>query len=164
MKRVVIFGQSGALGRLSSSRFADRLAQQLGLELQVDWCLNEHKSGEEIGWIAVASSAKLSTALLHGVDTVIWLHFSPLAVAREWLASLRARIVDRLEQDDCVRLRQLSQSLLHLALAPTVYRALQDPALAHVSIHHLRTPEEVEFWLRAQAHRSSGFAASMQLA
>ena len=28
MKRVVVFGQSGPLGRLSCSRFADRLAQQ----------------------------------------------------------------------------------------------------------------------------------------
>ena len=81
------------------------------------------------GWVAIEPIARLSTETFCAVDTAIWLHFCLFAVAREWLAGLRARLVDRIDQADHVRLRELRDSLLHMALTPHVYRALQHPAL-----------------------------------
>ncbi len=164
MKRVVVFGQSGPLGRLSCSHFADRLAQQHGLKRLTDLRPENGDADHagEPGWVAVEPIARLSTATFCNVDTAIWLHFSPFAVAREWLVNLRARLAQRIDQADPVRLHQLRDSLLHMALTPHVYRALQHPALAHVSLHHLRTAEEAEFWLRAQAQRPPVFATTMQ--
>jgi hypothetical protein len=44
---------------------------------------------------------------------------------------------------------------MHMAWTPHVHRLLRHPALKHLQIFHLRSPEETDFWLRAQEHRLS---------
>lgn len=164
MKRIVVFGQTGSKGRLSCAGFADRLARRLGLARRAEGPDGRATDTAGDGWVAVESAGHFSEDLFRAADTAIWLHYLPLAVAREWLAGLRNQVVGagRAVSASRPRLVDLRDSLLHMAQTPHVYRSLRHPALAHLHVHHLRNPDEAEFWLRTQALRLPPAGSSMQ--
>ncbi len=90
---------------------------------------------------------------MHSADTAIWLQFQPLAVTRAWAGGLRAKLVGAAHAPRRAGLADVRDSLLHMAWTPHIHRLLRHPALAHLQIFHLRSPEEADFWLRVQEHR-----------
>jgi hypothetical protein len=157
MKRIVVFGQPGSFGSACCSYVADRLARRLRLPLvvgagrgtQVPKVAADH----DAGWIAIEAVGLFSETMFRTADTAIWLHYSSLAVAREWSRGLRARLAGRVQPRPAPRVADLLDSLQHMAWTPHLRRLLHHPALMHLSIHHLRNPGETEFWLLAQEHR-----------
>ena len=152
MKRIVIFGQPGAFGHSVCVYVADRLAQRFGLPLiSADAA---QSARDPLGaWITIEHVGTFSATLLRAADTAVWLHYSALAVTREWARNLRSRLRGAEIRSRAPRLADLGDSLQHMAWTPHVHRWLQAPSLAHLHIHHLRSPAETDFWLRAQDHR-----------
>jgi hypothetical protein len=152
MKRIVVLGQPGRFGDTWCQHAAARLARRLDVP-----CLaapDAAPSGEQApGWVATATVTSLSGTLLRAADTTIWLHFLPLAVTREWINGLHVRLTGSLNARHLPRLADLRDSLMHMAWTPHVHRLLRHPALAHLQVFHLRSPDETDFWLRAQEHR-----------
>jgi len=152
MKRIVVLGQPGTFGDAWCRHAAARLAQRLEVP---------HVPGFETvpfaeqagGWVATASVGAFSGRLLHSADTAIWLHFLPLSVTRAWARGLQAKCGGPVHAPRWPRLADVRDSLMHMAWTPHVHRLLRHPALKHLQIFHLRSPEETDFWLRAQEHR-----------
>jgi hypothetical protein len=160
MKRIVIFGQPGAFGHAACVYVADRLGQRLGLPRFSAGA----QSAQDLlgGWIAVEPVGTFTPALFRAADTAVWLHYSTLAVAREWARHLRAQFCGSARCGRAPRLVDLGDSLQHMAWTPHVHRRLQDPSLSHLHIHHLRSPAETDFWLHAQDHRWPPTQAAVQ--
>ncbi len=160
MKRIVVLGQAGRFGDAWSQYAAARLARRLDVP-----CLatSEGAPGAERtpGWVATLTVGALSGALLRAADTAIWLHFLPLAVARQWVLGLRSELTGSLHGQQCPRLSDLPGSLMHMAWTPHVHRLLRHPGLAQHQIFHLRSPDETDFWLRAQEHRLPSHQAAL---
>jgi len=152
MMRIVVLGQPGAFGAKWCRHAADRLAQRLSLP-----CLAASDPAaaapDDDGWVVTATVGELPARLLQSADTAIWLHFLPLAVARMWAKGLHARLAGSIHATHLPRLADVRDSLLHMAWTPHVHRLLRHPALAHLQTFHLRSPDETDFWLRAQEHR-----------
>lgn len=152
MMRIVVLGQPGTFGAKWCRHAADRLAQRLGLRsLAVsDTAAVAPNDG---GWVVTAAVGEFPARLLQSADTAIWLHFLPLAVARMWCKGLRARLAGSIRPAHLPQLADVRDSLLHMAWTPHVHRLLLHPALAHLQTFHFRSPDETDFWLRAQEHR-----------
>ena len=153
MKRIVVLGQSGGFGASWCEYAAARLAQRLDMR-----CIRASEpapsAADPSGWVATARVGALSAAMLRLADTAIWLHFLPPAVTQAWLRGLRARLRRAaLHVERQPGLPDLRDSLIHMAWTPYVHRLLRHPALAHLQVFHLRSPDETDFWLRAQEHR-----------
>jgi len=149
----VVLGQPGAFGSAWCDRAASLLAQRLDLP-RIDTVEAVPEPAKEPGWIATAAAGAFSGALLRAADTAIWLHFSPVGVAKAWARGLRIRLCVKDAAGHLPRLADVHDSLLHMAWTPHLLRLLRHPALAHLQIFHLRSPGETNFWLRAQEHRS----------
>jgi hypothetical protein len=153
MMRIVVLGQPGAFGGAWCRETAARLAQRLDLPY-IPASEAVPSADREPGWVATAAVGAFSTALLHAADTAIWLHFLPLAVTRTWAKGLHTKLVGTTNKGgQSPRLADVRDSLLHMAWTPHLHRLLHHPALAHLQIFHLRSPDETNFWLRAQEHR-----------
>ena len=152
MKRIVVLGQSGAFGRAWCRHTAARLAGRLDVP-----CVGASDAatiGEQSsGWVATAAVGASPGPLLHSADTAIWLHFLPPAVARAWVRGLQEKLGGAVRLPHVPRLADIRDSLMHMAWTPHVHRLLRHPGLAHLQVFHLRSPEETDFWLRAQEHR-----------
>lgn len=152
MKRVVVLGQPGTLGDAWCRHAAARLSQQLDVP-HILACDAASAAEDAPGWVATATVDALSRTLLRSADTAVWLHFLPPATSRAWLRGLRARLAGALHVPHVPGLADLRDSLMHMAWTPHVHRLLRHPALAHLQVFHLRSPDETDFWLRAQEHR-----------
>jgi hypothetical protein len=152
MNRIVVLGQPGTFGNAWCRHAADRLAQRLDVP-----CIPapdaEPPAGHAPGWVATATVGAFSGKLLHSADTAVWLHFLPLAVTRAWARGLQAKSSRSIHVPRWPRLADVRDSFMHMAWTPHVHRLLRHRALAHLQIFHLRSPEETDFWLRAQEHR-----------
>jgi hypothetical protein len=151
MKRVLILGQAGTFGEAWCQHAAARLAQRL--EVPCVPASDAAPPKHSRGWVATASVGALSRRLMHSADTAIWLQFQPLAVTRAWAGGLRAKLVGAAHAPRRAKLADVRDSLFHMACTPHMHRLLRHPALAHLQIFHLRSPEEADFWLRVQEHR-----------
>jgi hypothetical protein len=150
MKRILVL--PGAFGSAWCDRAATLLAQRLDLPC-IDTSEAVPEPAKEPGWIATAAAGTFSGALLRAADTAVWLHYSPLGVAKAWARGLRVRLCGKNHAGHLPRLADVNDSLLHMAWTPHLHRLLRHPALAHLQIFHLRSPDETDFWLRAQEHR-----------
>ena len=152
MKRIVVLGQPGAFGGAWCQHTAARLARRLEVP-----CIGASEaatiSERSPGWVATAAVGTFSSPLLHAADTAIWLHFLPLAVAKAWARGLQAKLGGAVRLLHVPRMADLRDCLMHMAWTPHVHRLLRHPGLAHLQVFHLRSPEETDFWLRAQEHR-----------
>ena len=162
MNRVVVIGQQQTPGQLSCLEFARMLSMRLGLRhlalgqdapAEVQAALHAHDQ-----WIASEPAGRFTEAAFRHADTVVWLHFSPLDYARDWLARagdlLRRRgheVAARVERATWHDLRASFETLMQ---APAMYRMLGHPALAHLRVHELRDRRRAEFWLMSQRRRS----------
>jgi hypothetical protein len=161
MKRIVVLGQGGAFGRSACAYVADRLGQRLGLERLA--ARHAASGSASSGWIAVETAGPFSLGLFLAADTAVWLHYSVWAVAREWTHRLPEKLAGtRLPEYSPPRLADLAATLQHMAWTPHVLRWLQHPSLAHLHVHHLRSPAETHFWLHAQEHLLPLLAAEAQ--
>lgn len=152
MKRIVVLGPPGGFGSAWSRHTAARLARRLDVP-----CIGASEaamvSGLSPGWVATAAVGAFSGPLLQSADTAIWLHFLPLAVAKAWARGLQAKLFGAVRMPNVPRLADVRDSLMHMAWTPHVHRLLRHPGLAHLQVFHLRSPEETDFWLRAQESR-----------
>jgi hypothetical protein len=151
MKRIVVMGQTGRFGDAWCRHAAARLAGRLDVALVSS--PEAVPATPEAGWVATATIGALPGRLLHAADTAIWLQFRPLALTRTWARGLRARLAGSFDTQHLPRLTDVRSSLAHMAWTPHLHRLLSHPALAHLHVFHLRSPDETEFWLRAQEHR-----------
>ncbi len=160
MKRIVVFGQPGRFGESACAIVADRLAQRFSLpRLAAVAAERLSDIAEAKGWVATSAVGAFSERLFRAADTAVWLHYSPLAVAREWTRGVRSRL-STFAMSDCVpRLADLRDSLWHMDRTPQVHGLLQQPSMAHLHVCHLRSPGETVFWLHAQDHRLLQVAA-----
>jgi hypothetical protein len=162
MKRVIVIGQPGADGALSCLSFARMLSTRLGvrhlpllqdLPPEVRDALHTHDQ-----WIVTEPAGRFTESLFRHAEHVVWLHFSPIDYVRDWLA----RAADALRQfkgaeitaSGRARWDDICAAFDHLLMAPSMYRMLQHPALAHLQVHELRTRRQAEFWLMSQRRRS----------
>lgn len=90
---------------------------------------------------------------MRSADTAIWLHFRPLAVARAWASGLREKLVGVTQNPRLPGLSDVRDSIAHMTWTLHMHRLLRHPALEHLQVFHLRSPEEADFWLRVQEHR-----------
>lgn len=153
MKRIVVLGQPGRFGDAWCRHAAARLAQRLDVP-----CISAAESTRApdlpSGWVATALVGELSGNLLRSADTAVWLHFLPLAVTRGWLRRLRAGFAKPTGEAHALPgFADVRDSLAHMIWTPHLHRLLRHPALAHLQVFHLRSPDETDFWLRAQEHR-----------
>jgi hypothetical protein len=164
MKRILVVAQAGAFGHAACAAVAERLGRRLGLPVLAArrGALDAVPPATDAGWVAMSAVGALSSSLLRAADAAIWLHYSPLAVAREWLRG-QQRLGESPARAAKPRLADLCDSLLHMALTPHVHRLLHQAASARVHIFHLRNPAETEFWLYAQEHRLAPPAAASAL-
>jgi hypothetical protein len=151
VKRIVVMGQPGAFGQAWARRVARRLASRL------DLCCVEAREAQHgpdlcAGWVTTAAIGEFSSAVLRCADTAIWLHFSPVAVARAWLRGLLGSDPQG-RRIHAPRLADIGESLLHIAFTPRVHRLLRHPTLMHLQVFLLRNPEETDFWLHLQEQR-----------
>ena len=152
MKRIVVLGQPGAFGGAWCRHTATRLARRLDVPC-IDPSEAASVSERSPGWVATAAVGASPGPLLHSADTAIWLHFLPPAVAKAWARGLQARLGGAVRVPHVPRLGDIRDSLMHMAWTPHLHRLLRHPGLAHLQVFHLRSPEETDFWLRAQEHR-----------
>lgn len=108
---------------------------------------------ENDSWVAAEPAGIFSEDVFRHADTVVWLHFSPAAFVRDWMARWRTWWSSPASAEGRTGLRDIYLSFRFLLKAPHLYRLLHHPALAHVSFHVLRTPEQARFWLSAQEQR-----------
>lgn len=152
MKRIVVLGQPGAFGGAWCQHTAARLARRFDVPYvgaSDGAAIGEHSPG----WVATAAVGAFSSPLLHSADTAIWLHFPPLAVAKAWARGVQASVAGAVHLAHVPGLADIRDSLMHMAWTPHVHRLLRHPGLAKLQVFHLRSPEETDFWLRAQEHR-----------
>ena len=160
MKRVIVIGQPGADSALSCLAFARALSARLGLRHvplldrlaeDVHAALQAHDQ-----WIVTEPAGRFTESLFRRAEHVVWLHFSPLDFARDWLArtgdALRPRAAHRPPR---ARWADVREAFAHLMMAPHMYRLLAHPALAHLQVHELRNRRQAEFWLMSR-RRGSG--------
>ena len=152
MIRIVVLSQPGEFGSAWSWRAAIRLARRLDLP-----CLSASEVSSDprrgAGWVATTAVGACSDAVLQAADTAVWLHYSPLVVARAWLRGVRGSVTGSSVPHQSPRLLDVLDSVMHMAWTPHVHRLLHHPALAHLQVFHLRNPDETDFWLRMQEHR-----------
>jgi len=160
MKRIVVFCQPGDFGRRCSAWVAERLAGHLGLPVIAPVDTGGSLQPPSADWIAISAAGAVPETLLRRADTVIWLHYSPLTVAREWLRALREGF--RAAAYARPGLADIVGGLLHMAWTPHVHQLLQRPSLAHLHVFHLRNSREADFWLRTQRHRLAAGSAPAQ--
>jgi hypothetical protein len=157
MRRVVVVGQAAPRG-LCFCEFARSLAARLDARhLASPSDTPPTQASAEDAWVATEPAGLFSEHLFRRADTVVWLHFSPLPFVKDWLARLR----------DAASLRRLSESgrgarstwrhvmlsFDYLRVAPQMYRLFGHPALAHVRLVELRSPQQADFWLMTQRRR-----------
>lgn len=153
MMRIVVLGQPGDFGSAWCRRAAARLARRLDLPLIAAREIRPD-SGKDSGWITTVTAGMSCDAVLRAADTAVWLHYSPLAVARAWLRGLRGKFsgAPSLPRPS-PRMADVRDSLRHMACTAQVHRLLRLPAMTHLQIFHLRNPDETDFWLDIQEHR-----------
>lgn len=151
MKRILVLGQSGSFGRAWCQRAAARLAQRLDLP---HFAAHEAQPDAGGGWVVSTQIGAVTDEILSDADTAVWLHYSPLAVARGWLAGLLRRLVGAGAADLAPRLTDVLGSVVHMVWTPHLHQLLHPPGQAHLQIFHLRSPDETDFWLRIQEHRA----------
>lgn len=152
MKRIVVLGQPGRFGAAWCQHAATQLAQRLEVPC-VGASGQAPFASDSPGWVATATVGALSGPLLQAADTAVWLHFLPGAVAKLWARGLHVTHRGAARPRHLPRLTDLRDSLMHMAWTPHLHRLLRHPALLHLQVFHLRSPEEADFWLRAQEHR-----------
>lgn len=168
MRRVVIVGQSLPGSALCFRAFGRSLALRLGAHVA------SHDSPravlEDEAWVGAEPVGVFSESLFRRADTIVWLHFSPIAV----LADTAGRLADLIKSSRWMpRRRKLAPAAdlvrraswqdvrnAHglLMLAPQLYQLFAHPALAHARVVELRTPRQADLWLMLQRRRS-GFSA-----
>jgi len=163
MRRIVVVGQTAPSGALCFREFARALALRLGA-YQVSRESPATVIREE-AWVGAEPAGVFSEALLREADTIVWLHFSPIAFLRDWSArtadSMRD-VVARLRRSHAFRQERVlraswsdvKRSFDQLLIAPQMYALMGHPALAHARVVELRTPRQAEFWLLTQRRRS----------
>jgi hypothetical protein len=164
MRRVVVVGQPAPQGFLCFREFGRMLALRLGAHHVT------HESPatvlREEAWVSSERAGVFTESLFRQADTVVWLHFSPVAFVRDWAA----RAVDLLrqfatslrrhpgvaKQGRTLRAswRDVKTSYDYLMVAPQMYALMRHPALAHARVIELRSPRQAEFWLLMQRRRS----------
>ncbi len=169
MNRVVVIGQARLPGRLCLLEFARTLSVRLGvrhwalaadagdapapLADEVARALSTHEQ-----WIVAEPAGRFSEAVFRRADTVVWLHYSPWDVIRD----MAGRVGDAMPQAapsaaaavPRAGLQDVRDAFSLLMQAPSMYRLLEHPALAHLSVHELRSPRQATFWLMSQRRRS----------
>lgn len=164
MRRVVVIGQPGQRGPLSVAEFAQLLARRLGAaQLQCTTSAGtrflESSDAESEIWVTGEAAGVFNEQIFRRADTIVWLNFSPLAFLRDWISrwrALHARAEAQPPPGSRAALYDIVVALARFAFAPQVYRLMRHPALAHASLHELRTPEQARFWLKALEHRLRG--------
>lgn len=153
MMRILVLGQPGSFGQAWCQRASARLARRLDLP-----CFSAQEgvpdAAARSGWVVAAPIGALSEELLGAADTAVWLHYSPLPLARAWLAGLIKRLFGTEAAGLAPRLSDVLDSVLHMAWTPHLHQLLHHPEQAHLQIFHLRSPDETDFWLRMQDHRA----------
>jgi hypothetical protein len=133
---------------------AGRLARHLGLPvLTAHRAASPKSAARESGWVAVAGVGALLESILCAADTAVWLHYSPLTVARLWIRNLRLRRREAAAVDPMPGLADVRDSVVHAAWTPHLHRLLRERAAEPMQVFHLRNPNETDFWLHAQEHR-----------
>ena len=163
MRRIVVVGQLAPQGALCFHEFARMLALRLGA----------HRVTRESpaplirdeAWVGAEPVGVFTESLFRAADTIVWLHFSPLAFVRDWsargvdrvrgiLAPLRRRGAFTPEAVLRATWIDIKRSFDHLMIAPQMYSLMGHPALAHARVIELRTPRQADFWLMTQRRRS----------
>lgn len=164
MRRVVVVGQPAPRGWLCFREFSRMLALRLGAH---------HVTREspatvmsEEAWVTSEPAGLFTESVFRQADTIVWLHFSPLAFLRDWAARCADRLhaitanfrlrasVARQEQALRASWNDVKASFDYLMVAPQLYALLRHPALAHARVIELRSPRQAEFWLLMQRRRS----------
>jgi hypothetical protein len=161
MKRVVIIGQPGQHGPLSCTEFAQQVADHLGMASlppapQQAIAARAVVQDDE-AWVAAEPAGLFSEEVFRRADTVVWLNFSPRAFLRDWVERWPSRAAATASLNpQHAGLHDVYTSLVYFLIAPQMYQLMRHPALAHVNLYELRTPEQARFWLRAQEQRLRG--------
>jgi len=162
MRRIVVVGQP-APPPLCFHEFARSLALRLGAH-QVTRETSATLMQAE-AWVGSERVGVFTESLFRQADTIVWLHFSPLAFLRDWSArtadALRGIVAGfrRTSTSGQVRVLRASwndvkRSYDHLMIAPQMYALMGHPALAHARVIELRSPRQAAFWLMTQRRRS----------
>jgi hypothetical protein len=153
MPRVLVVGQPGETGPLSCDAFAEQLAQRLGIPPLTQ----REQARASDHWIAAEPAGQFSEPLFRHVETVVWLHFSPLPYLRDWFERQRSRLGALIDPQTRraagARWDDVVTAFRYLMRAPDLYELFRHPALAHVKVIELRNPRQAEFWLMAQRRR-----------
>ncbi len=163
MLRIVVVGPPAATsGPLCFREFARALALRLGAH-QVTQESSPAVLRDE-AWVGAEPVGLFTERLFRQADTIVWLHFSPLAFLRDWAARARDLLLAAARRHGLhaptprATWRDVRAAFAHLMIAPEMYALLQHPALAHARVIELRSPREADFWLMMQRRRS-GLAA-----
>jgi len=153
MPRVLVVGQPGETGPLPCASFAEQLAQRLGIPPLA----RRDEAPATADWIAAEPAGDFSEPLFRHVETVVWLHFSPVPYLRDWFARQRTRLGALLNlgtrRAAGARWDDVVTAFRYLMRAPDMYELFRHPALAHVKVIELRNPRQAEFWLMSQRRR-----------
>jgi hypothetical protein len=159
MRRIVVVGQpAAASGPLCFREFARALALRLGAH-QVTRDSPPTVLHDE-AWVGAEPAGVFTERLFRQADTIVWLHFSPLAFMRDWAARardlLRAAARRHGLQPAAPRATwgDIRTAFDYLMIAPEMVALMQHPALAHARVIELRSPRQADFWLMMQRRRS----------
>jgi hypothetical protein len=162
MRRIVVVGQPAPPG-LCFREFARSLALRLGAHQVTRESPATVMQAD--AWVGSELVGVFTESLFRQADTIVWLHFSPLAFVRDWsartadalrgiVAGLRRSSVFGQERVLRASWNDVKRSFDHLMIAPQMYALMGHPALAHAQVIELRTPQQAEFWLLTQRRRS----------
>lgn len=156
MRRVVVVGQPAPGGSLCFREFARALALRLGAR-PLPTTVADRSEHAEHTWVATEPAGLFSEEIFRHADTVVWLHFTPLPFLKDWLARVRdaATLKWLVSRETTVRStwRHVMASFDYLRVAPHMYQLFGHPALAHIRLVELRSPQQAEFWLMTQRRR-----------
>jgi hypothetical protein len=161
MARVVVVGHPAEQGPLPCTHFGDRLAQRLGalhLPFTHRAPTDRHLPADAERWVVSEPAGVFTEPVFRRAHTVVWLHFSPLTFARDWLQQLREQARRALRNaagpSTGTSWRDITTALGYRLAATQLQSLFNHPALAHLKVLEFKTPEQAEFWLLMQKRRT----------
>lgn len=163
MRRVAVIGPNPPCGSLSSERFVELLSQRLGLDaFSLRPAQKMAFATGAAGQVPVAARSAgnlFNIARTHvEADTLIWLHFSPRAYLRDWLAgwldSLLNGAAGARRRASRARLIDLARSCASILQPGEVNRRLTKALQPQLLLVELCSPEQAFFWIQMQEERA----------
>jgi len=161
MRRVAVIGPNPPCGSLSGDQFVELLSQRLGLDaFSLQLAPGMAFAAGAAGQVPLnARSANLfDPPRAHvGADTLIWLHFSPRAYFRDWVAGWFDRLLNGTagarRSASRARLIDLVRCCASILLLGEVNRRQIEALQPQRLLVELCSPEQAFFWVQMQEQR-----------